>query len=210
MKNKKKGVALVSVMLILTALMVMTMGFAAFTTTDHAISQSYYSTTVTFYLAQAGLEYFHFLLKHNMLVFPIIAYSPYGAVGQCVNVFDTGEESMVISSLTWGNVGEMFHTDRYIGTFRIQATEMQDDNASNANKRVLYVTSVGMVKERPASASGAPDTWNFEDASFTIKARRTLIMRVPFSQFSDMRLNFGGTNRVYYETLNDAWYERYR
>ncbi len=224
MKQKKKGIALVSVLLILTALMVMTMGFAAFTTTDHAISQAYYSSTITFYLSQAGLEYFHHLLKHNMLVFPAVInpptlnyYTPYTQVGQCVNVYHAdGDESLVISSLVWENLGELFHTDRYIGTFNIQATEMQDDNApANTNQRVLYVTSVGMVKELPTGVTQADldvpnPTFDFENNA-TIKARRTLIMRVPYSQFSHMRYRFNsGANQIYYKVLNDAWYERYR
>ena len=76
-RNRKRGIALISVLLILSAMMVLTMGFATFTTTDHFISKAYNSSAVTLYLAQGGLEYVQFLIKHNMLIFP--GWPPRGA-----------------------------------------------------------------------------------------------------------------------------------
>lgn len=67
---RNRGIALISVLLILSAMMVLTMGFATFTATDHIISKAYHRSAVTLYLAQAGLEYAMYLLKHNMLIFP--------------------------------------------------------------------------------------------------------------------------------------------
>jgi hypothetical protein len=220
-RKKKRGIALISVLLVLTALMTMTMGFAAFTTTDYAISQSYYSSTITFYLAQAGLEHFFYLMKHNMLIYPtyasnVGAYPPYASQGNIVNALGTTHEAVILSSIDWGDLFSLFQTDRYFGSCDYRAVERQDDNAVGfPNRRVLYVTSIGYIKQIwPNALTNDASLWSDANyAGFRIRAKRTLMARVPYSQLSDCRTNDPYNAHLLdlrYEILNDAWYERFR
>lgn len=72
--SKKKGIALISVLLLLMALMVLTMGFVHYTMQDYLTSRTYHQANVCFYLASAGLDYAKYLVKTNMLVYP---YTPW-------------------------------------------------------------------------------------------------------------------------------------
>jgi len=68
--KKKRGVALISVLLILSFMMALTMGFVWYTMQDHLSSVAFNHANICFYLAQAGQEYVMFLMKHNMMIFP--------------------------------------------------------------------------------------------------------------------------------------------
>ncbi|MCE1247139.1 MAG: hypothetical protein LWY06_10885 [Firmicutes bacterium] len=81
LKKKRKGIALISVLLILTAMMVMTMGFASYTMQDYFVSKTFQQSNTCFYLASAGLDYFVYLLKHNLLVYPYFPYSNAQVIG---------------------------------------------------------------------------------------------------------------------------------
>ncbi len=72
--KKKKGIALISVLLLLVAFMVLTMGFVHYTMQDYLIGRTYHQANVCFYLASAELEYTKYLVKHNLLLYP---YAPY-------------------------------------------------------------------------------------------------------------------------------------
>jgi hypothetical protein len=224
--EKKRGIALIAVLLVLSLLFVITMGFAAFTTDDYLISQSSYTSTTTFYLSQAGLEYFIFLMKHNMLIFPAEAYGPYTEIGQVINVFgnhsdaeDLGQTHMIISELSWGSVNDIFSSTRVCGCFRLHALEKADDINTDPNKRVLYVESIGMIKEVPSAAGNDASSWQYwvdtGANAFPVLAQRTLEMRVPYAQGDYMKLyepnswsNSGVS--IYQEILIDGWVERYR
>lgn len=58
---------MLSILLILT---VIATGFAAFTTADMKASQATYQESEAYFMAEAGLNYATFLLKHSMLVYP--------------------------------------------------------------------------------------------------------------------------------------------
>jgi hypothetical protein len=231
--KKRRGVALIAVLLVLSSLFVLTMGFAAFTANDYLISQSNYSSVSTFYLAQAGLEYFAFLMKHNMLIYPItklpLRKIPHPvASGGIVNVFtdhddtdDHGQTHLVISDLSWGPVDDIFGTTRACGCFRVHGVEMADDIGTDNNNRVLYVQSIGMIKEI-IPAGGDPTTWEYwddRDNAFPIRAQRTLEMRIPFAQRQHLKIAESGSDftepdsdhaAIYQEIMSDGWVERYR
>lgn len=246
--TKNKGVALIAVLLILMALLVLSMGFAAFTTTDHTISSSYHLSAVTFYLAQAGLEYSQYLIKHNMLIFPgwppqhtdgVRPYADpslpsqgYSYVGQAENSYHTtttgqGEEHLVIwdrswsSTATWSEAFNILGSNSACGTFELKITEKHDDNVIDTSNpdyyksRALYITSIGKVREVPPG--GNPNNGNFKnDNLYKIRAKRTLIMRIPYKLGQVLKLYqndydaSASSNPIYYEILNDSWIEKFR
>lgn len=55
--------------------MSLTLGFVWHTTQDHFISIAHQHSNACTYLAQAGVEYVMFLMKHNMMIFPSAPYS---------------------------------------------------------------------------------------------------------------------------------------
>ncbi|MCD4784604.1 MAG: hypothetical protein K8T10_12355 [Candidatus Eremiobacteraeota bacterium] len=286
--KKQKGIALIAVLMLLMAMMVLTMGFAHYTLQDHITSKSFHSANMCFYLAQAGLEYSMFLLKHNLLVYPYAPYADHnsgevnvdnytpagsgqglglklfeemeqgGGVnvndgvndfddnptggdgkidatsglwelpmvydadlfdgtsdvyqpGDIINLYDTdGHEHLLITKLTVGSVGEVgeiLGNADACGTFRVKVIEKQDPNASSdADKRVLFIKSTGMIKKVPTDWSGSPQGWDV--STFPIISRRTLIMRIPYSIESSKSLApSSGTN---YKILSDGWFERFR
>jgi len=69
-KGRKRGVALISVLLILSIMLALTMGFVWFTMQDHMNSLAFHHGKVSFYLASAGQDYVLYLIKHNMLIYP--------------------------------------------------------------------------------------------------------------------------------------------
>ncbi len=73
--RNKQGVALISVLLILTIMMSLTLGFVWHTMQDHFTSIAHQHSNACTYLAQAGVEYAMYLMKHNMMVFPSAPYS---------------------------------------------------------------------------------------------------------------------------------------
>jgi len=73
--RNKQGVALISVLLILTIMMSLTLGFVWYTMQDHFISVAHQHSNACTYLAQAGVEYVLYLMKHNMMIFPSAPYS---------------------------------------------------------------------------------------------------------------------------------------
>lgn len=233
---KSKGVALISVLLVLMSLMVLTMGFAAFTTSDHVRSKAYQSQVITFYLAQAGLEYVHYLITHNMLVFPIgtkTSGTPYTDTsvpgqhylhyGEASNAYlnhdnnNPGEEHLVISSLSWGDTDDnlvhwILDNNDMCGTFEIKVKERDDDNSGDLNSRVLYVKSVGKVREIKPGHNPLTESYT-NDANFPVRAQRTLYTRIPYQENADMDLQYdsgGGDEDVFYKIMSDGWYEKFR
>lgn len=73
--RKKQGIALISVLLVLTIMVSLTMGFVWFTMQDHFISIAHQHSNACIYLAQGGVEYVLFLMKHNMMIFPSAPYN---------------------------------------------------------------------------------------------------------------------------------------
>lgn len=286
--KKQKGIALIAVLMLLMAMMVLTMGFAHYTLQDHITSKSFHSANICFYLAQAGLEYTMFLVKHNLLIYPYAPYADHNAgeinidrytpsvagkgmalklceemeeggglnindgdndfddnptggdgnidatsgvfqlpmvydadvfdgssdvyqPGDIINLYDSdGHEHLLITKLTMGTVGEVgdvLGNADACGTFRIKIIEKQDPNASsNADKRVLFITSAGMIKKVPTDWMGDPQGWDV--STFPIISRRTLIMRIPYSIEGSKSLTQSVNNN--YKVISDGWFERFR
>lgn len=72
--TNQKGIALISVLLVLATLMTLTMGFVHYTMQDWLIAKSFHQSNICFYMANAGLEYAKFLIQHNMILYPSIPY----------------------------------------------------------------------------------------------------------------------------------------
>ena len=68
--ERRRGLSLVLVISVMLILIVVATGFAAFTSQDMRTSQAVYEQNETYFLAEAGIDYGLFLLKHSMLVFP--------------------------------------------------------------------------------------------------------------------------------------------
>ncbi len=236
--RKNRGIALIAVLLVLSALMVLTMGFATFTAADHTVSKTYHQSIVTLYLAQAGLEYAQYLLKHNMLIFPAFQLNAdgnhpyvnynlpsqgYAYPGEASNLYQ-GEEHLVISQLSWGSgsanwVYQILGDNSYCGTFYVKVTEKEDDNVtpSNPAKRVLYIKSVGKIRLVPPGHDPTSTSEDFtDDNTYPVKAQRTLIMRIPYTQndylklYNDETTSTPGTVPVYYKLITDGWFEKFR
>ena len=73
--KKKRGVALISVLLILSFMLALTLGFVWYTMQDHMTSIAFHHSNICFYLAQAGQDYVLYLMKHNMMIFPSVPSS---------------------------------------------------------------------------------------------------------------------------------------
>jgi len=286
--KKQKGIALIAVLMLLMAMMVLTMGFAHYTLQDHITSKSFHSANICFYLAQAGLEYSMFLVKHNLLVYPYAPFADHNAgdqyqdvytpaasgqgmelklyeemalgggvnsndgendfddnptggdgnidattgvfqlpmaydanlfdgssdvyqPGDILNLYDSdGHEHLLITQLTVGTVGEVgdiLGNADACGTFRVKVIEKQDPNApGNTDKRVLFITSTGMIKKVPGDWGSSPQGWD-SVSTFPIISRRTLIMRIPYSIEGTKSLSTSGKS---YKIISDGWFERFR
>ena len=73
--RKKQGIALISVLMVLTIMISLTLGFVWYTTQDYFISIAHQHSNACTYLAQGGIEYVLFLMKHNMMIFPSAPYN---------------------------------------------------------------------------------------------------------------------------------------
>jgi len=69
-RGARRGIALFLVISILLILTIVATGFAAFISADMKASQTNYEQTECYFLAEAGIDYAIFLLKHNMTVYP--------------------------------------------------------------------------------------------------------------------------------------------
>lgn len=69
-RARSRGISLVLVVSVMLILIVVATGFAAFTSQDMRTSQTVYEQNETYFLAESGIEYGLFLIKHSMLVFP--------------------------------------------------------------------------------------------------------------------------------------------
>ncbi|MFP4497978.1 MAG: hypothetical protein ACLFQV_07155 [Vulcanimicrobiota bacterium] len=235
--RSQKGIALISVLMVLTMLMVITMGFATFTTTDFTISQSYKGSTTCYYLAQAGLEYTRYLVSHNMLIYPMapnlagIVDPNHNAIAIASNTYMTdgykpvGEEHMVISDLAFtgtdagsgeGEVEQMLGRSDYFGTFQVSVHEKKDTlSGATTDDRVLYVKSVGKIRSKNGND---PATMDYTDNTlFPIIQQRTLLMRMPFrtnitteTGTSLFLFEDNSGNARQFKILNDGWFERFR
>lgn len=70
MRRGRRGIAIILVLSMLLILVVITTGFAAYISQDMKDSQTAYEQTETYFLAESGIDYAMFLIKHSLTVYP--------------------------------------------------------------------------------------------------------------------------------------------
>lgn len=159
-------------------LIVVATGFAAFTSQDMRTSQATYEQNETYFLAEAGIDYGLFLLKHSMLVFPnppatwvdgraqplydadlnywtqtggtLSSIYGFDKVGVLINggTASGGQENVVISDLSVPTSNWMSAV-RTCGTFLLKYSVAETPLGSR-NYTITF-TSTGYIKQVPSN-----------------------------------------------------------
>ena len=183
-RRAQRGLALVTVILIMLILMVVSAGFVAFTTYDLRASDSTVQGTTCYNLAEAGLNYGLFLIRNNMTVFPISASdTTFGtSPGKVLNLKQTlpsGQEHVVISDLAFNSQNDNWMSaDRYCGSFKLTMSA----TGPATGMWTVQLNSVGFIKSIPSGRSTTDPTQYYDISTTgtwsTVLAQRTLHMIV--------------------------------
>lgn len=201
---RRRGLSLLLVVSVMLILIVVATGFAAFTSQDMRASQATYEQNETYFLAEAGIDYGLFLLKHSLLAYPNPpaawvdgrAQALYNADlntttatgggtgldlrGALINAGSAygGQEHVVISDLGYVPANNWMSPVRTCGTFLLK----QSVTGTAGGNYTVTFTSTGYIKQIPGSvtvtttdAGGNPTGFSAVGATtWTIIAQRTL------------------------------------
>ncbi|HXE71657.1 MAG TPA: pilus assembly PilX N-terminal domain-containing protein [Candidatus Nitrosotenuis sp.] len=221
--------ALISVLMVLLIIMIVASAFAQLAASDVRTTRDMGQSSVTLYLAEAGVEYAMWMIKHNMDVYPRYDYDYDGddsadAAGSKVMILaidanddqtpdETPQEHVVINDLAYDS-GQWLDSSRYCGTFQVY--QLLED-ASPYTK--IHIVSVGRVRQVPSDytwdASNPPTQEDFDSDDWAEVARRTLNVTVRLKPlFTSTDLSDGLTQEIV-ENLGDSlyqeeWYEEFR
>jgi len=227
-RKKRRGVALISTLLVMLIIMVLAAGFVFFTANDLVVSRNMVDTAVTLNLAESGIDYAIYLLKHNMTIYPGTyagvagdvsnfpsGYAVYNAAYYGSNSTLCGNGSIInlyVTTLPSGSSalehvvisslsygGSNFLTEgNFCGTFELHIVSQSDVGST----RSILFESIGRIRSIPTRFTGTPDWTTMKDGTWTEKARRTLFSKV------SIQTSAGGTqgNNLIIRTF----YERFR
>lgn len=202
-RSRRRGVSLVLVMSVILILTVVATGFVAFTSQDMKASQTTYEQNETYFLAEAGIDYGLFLLKHNMLVYPAapaawvdgratILYDAGWPVisgrtdgdanldlrGSLIslnrNTSPPGQEHVVIADLGYTPANNWMNYPGTCGTF----TLTQQVGAPSGNAYTITFTSTGAIKAIPSGTVTTNPSAYANVATWTIVSQRTVQAQV--------------------------------
>jgi len=179
-RSRRRGLSLVLVISFMLILIVIATGFAAFTSQEMRTSQLMYEQAETYVLAESGIDYGLFLLKHSMLVYPMSSYDADSngsteAVGALIDARQTSPamEHVVVSDLAYSTTNNWMGAGRTCGSFQLSYTT----STSGSNTTVTF-KSVGLIRNIPSSVTTTTATQYTGIANWSIAAQRTLYATV--------------------------------
>lgn len=135
----RRGIAIITVLLILVLLAGMTFLLTQLSATDYADAKSVVDATTTLYLADAGIEYALLEIKHNL---PILT---------------EGIEQVVVDEFNYSATNNWIANEGgtpAVGTFEINLVRVYDDNG----RRILVIKSIGRIRQKPdPTVEASPD-----------------------------------------------------
>ena len=154
--GRPRGVALISALMVMVIMVIIASAFVQLTARDVRSSKTAGDTLMTLYLAEAGIEYALWVTKHNMNVYPSVAYdvNPWDASatavqrGSVISLIPTAsgstQEHVVINDLSYEGDNWLGQTS-YCGTFQVSQVLSRSGTTITAT-----ITSIGRVREVPA------------------------------------------------------------
>lgn len=190
-RPRRRGVALVTVILVMLILMVVSAGFVGFTTQDMRASEATVQATTCYNLAEAGLNYGVYLLQSNMLIYPTSTLnkgpssssfypaSP-GGIVNCKQTLPNGQEHVVVSDVSYFNTNDNWMSgDRYCGSCRVTYSAT---GAVSGGAWTITFNSVGFIKAIPSGRNTSDITQYYDITNTTnwstVLAQRTLHLQV--------------------------------
>jgi hypothetical protein len=221
-------VALISVLMVLLIIMIVASAFAQLAASDVRTTRDMGQSSVTLYLAEAGVEYAMWMTKHNMDVYPRYDYDYDGddsadAAGSKVMILaidanddqtpdETPQEHVVINDLAYDS-GQWLDSSRYCGTFQVY--QLLSDDPNDSSVKLVNIVSVGRVRQVPSDytwdASNPPTQSDFDSDDWAEVARRTLNVTVRLKPLSISTDPDSSLLDNYGDSLyQEKWYEEFR
>jgi len=169
----RRGIVLVFTILVMILLLVITLGFATFTTADAKASDANWEQTTCYYLAEAGLDYSLFLIKRNMAVYPaksgqLLGVSPGALVNLAINTTGrTGQDHVLLSDLSYTTTNDWLGAAKYVGGFHVSVTGA----VVSGTQVTISVTSVGSIRAKQGADYTQFSTWR-------ARAQRTVLASI--------------------------------
>lgn len=220
--------ALISVLMVLLIIMIVASAFAQLAASDVRTTRDMGQSSVTLYLAEAGVEYAMWMTKHNMDVYPRYDYDYDGddsadAAGSKVMILaidanddqtpdETPQEHVVINDLAYDS-GQWLDSSRYCGTFQVY--QLLSDDPNDSSVKLVNIVSVGRVRQVPSDytwdASNPPTQSDFDSDDWAEVARRTLNVTVRLKPLSISTDPDSSLLDNYGDSLyQEKWYEEFR
>jgi|GEM_PF-1931461 len=168
-RKRKKGVALISVLLILVIMFIISTGFIQMITQDAKVGMGQYQSNLSMMLADSGLEYGLFLIRHNCFVRPRTSTVPYTniVISELTYPASTGSS---LDDAYWLKAQGRFNL--YLDDYAYSSTsgfweatlrsegEVTRSDGSILHRRTAYaVVSVGNPVNRDTSATPTVPVW---------------------------------------------------
>lgn len=191
--RREKGIALITVLLILGILFLATIGLSTMASEDFRTVRSLEQATVTFYLADAGIEYSTFLLNHDWAIERNVDSTAHTGKDFLGTEFVLAP-NLILSSYVSGS---------FFGTFEVVSLEPLTSagfpTGSAGAVRYLRVKSIGRIRSGSGITTSTP--------AATIKASPIVSQRTVYSRIS-LPQPGGSAGTVNMQKYH--WYEKYR
>ncbi|MDQ7823010.1 MAG: pilus assembly PilX N-terminal domain-containing protein [Candidatus Eremiobacteraeota bacterium] len=183
-RRQRKGVALISVLLIMVVLFIIATGFIQMISREAQVGMGKYQSDVALMVADSGIEYALFLIRHNIFVRPASTSDYY--------------TNVVVSELTYPVTNATTDEDAYWLKGRGQFRLYFDSYASSS----LYFHSVGEIVNQSDAVLHKRTV--YAQISFVNKTGSNLFYNTTNNPISATNGFMGETLRV------NTWYERWR
>jgi len=187
----------VLVILVMLILIIIVTGFTAFTTQDVKTADVSMDAATCYYLAEAGIDYGVYLIKHNLSIYPSAGYaggigqnSAYTKAGAVMNLsydYETNvndldvvrQEHIVISNLAYPQMNWMSVTS-LCGTFAVKYDLAKCTFTPASGPATVVLQSTGYIRQMPSSLASSTNLLgvSITNRNWPIKAQRTVSMKL--------------------------------